>query len=114
LGVSLGSGTVLPERVATALGSKPVLLLLDNCEHVIEEAARLADALLRVNLYASVIATSREPLRIDGEYTSRVPSLEVPPEGTLYEDAILHRFGLLTGGHRTALPRRQTLRATLK
>ncbi|HWO03441.1 MAG TPA: BTAD domain-containing putative transcriptional regulator [Methylomirabilota bacterium] len=176
LGVTLLAGAESPERVAAALGAKRVLLMLDNCEHVIEEAARMAEALLRANPHARVMATSREPLRAPGEYVYRVLPLEVPAEGAEGREALLNaaavqlfvaraqavelhfaldartaaitgavcrrldgiplaielaaartaalgleelaarlddRFRLLTGGHRTALPRHQTLRATL-
>src|SRR5438309_8897278 len=81
LGLTLPAGAESPERVATALGAKRVLLVLDNCEHVIEAAARMAAALLNANPHARVVATSREPLRAPGEYVYRVLSLELPPEG---------------------------------
>ena len=81
LGLTLLAGAESPERVAAALGAKRVLLLLDNCEHVIEAAARMAEALLRANPHVRVMATSREPLRAPGEYVYRVLPLEVPAEG---------------------------------
>jgi predicted ATPase/DNA-binding SARP family transcriptional activator len=81
LGLTLPAGAGSPERVAAALGTKRLLLVLDNCEHVIETAARLAEALLRANPHAHVMATSREPLRAPGEYVYRVLPLEVPAEG---------------------------------
>jgi predicted ATPase/DNA-binding winged helix-turn-helix (wHTH) protein len=81
LGLELGSGTASPQSVANALRSKRLMLVLDNCEHVIDAAARMAEALLRANPAARVIATSREPLRADGELVYRVPPLAVPPEG---------------------------------
>jgi predicted ATPase/DNA-binding winged helix-turn-helix (wHTH) protein len=80
LGLELTSGTASPESVAAALGSKQLLLVLDNCEHVIDAAARMAEALLHANPDARVIATSREPLRAEGEWVYRVPPLAVPPE----------------------------------
>ena len=176
LGLTLAAGALSPERVAAALGAKRVLLILDNCEHVIESAARMAEALLRVNPLTHVMATSREPLRASGETVYRVPPLEVPPEDmepagdvSQHSAVILFveraraadayfsldrhtaaitgaicrrldgiplaielaaarapalgvealaarlddRFRLLTAGHRTALPRHQTLQATL-
>jgi predicted ATPase len=54
------------------------LLILDNCEHVIAEAAALADALLRGCPHLRIFATSREPLRIAGERAYRLPSLRFP------------------------------------
>jgi predicted ATPase/DNA-binding SARP family transcriptional activator len=82
LGLTLPAGAGSPERVAAALGTKRLLLVLDNCEHLIEAAARMAEALLRANPHAHVMATSREPLRAPGEYVYRVLPLEVPAEGT--------------------------------
>jgi predicted ATPase/DNA-binding winged helix-turn-helix (wHTH) protein len=176
LGLELASGTASPLSVATALRSKALMLVLDNCEHVIDTAAQMAEALLRTSPAARVIATSREPLRIEGERVYPVPPLAVPaedsPDG---EDSLRYgavrlfveraraaaphfssdsrvaagiggicrrldgiplaielaaarvdvfgiedlaerlddRFTLLTGGRRTALPRQQTLRATM-
>jgi len=60
------------------LERKSLLLILDNCEHVIAEAAAFADALLRGCPHVRILATSREPLRIAGERTYRLPSLRVP------------------------------------
>jgi predicted ATPase/DNA-binding winged helix-turn-helix (wHTH) protein len=176
LGLTLASGASSPERVAAALGTRQALIVLDNCEHVIDAAARMAEALLRASPVACVLATSREPLRTAGEYVYRVPPLDVPDEQTKDGDDLLQfgavrlfheraqaadpqfsadprsmqvvaaicrrldgiplaielaaartpllgleglaarlddRFRLLTGGFRTALPRHQTLRATL-
>jgi predicted ATPase/transcriptional regulator with XRE-family HTH domain len=56
-----------------------VLVLLDNCEHLIEATVALADDLLRTCPGVSILATSREPLRTVGEAVWRVPSLPVPP-----------------------------------
>ena len=176
LGLELASGTASPLSVADAVRSKQLMLVLDNCEHVIDAAARMAETLLRVNPAVHVIATGREALRTEGEWVYVVPPLAVPPEvnpdsedllrygavrlfveraraaapyfspdarvaaamagvcrrldgiplaielaaarvaalgiegiATLLDD----RFRLLAGGRRTALPRHQTLRATL-
>ncbi len=77
------SGSVASvERVAKALGSKQLMLVLDNCEHVIDAAAQMTEALLRANPAARVITTSREPLRVDGEWIFSVPPLAVPIEGS--------------------------------
>jgi predicted ATPase len=176
LGLELSAGAMSAERVANALSGKQLLLVLDNCEHVIDAAAGMAEALLHTNAAIRVLATSREPLRTAGEYLYRVPPLAVPGEDTgdleelLRYGAVLlfvtraraadphfspdvpigllaaaicrrldgiplaielaaargaalgiteiasrldNRFDLLTGGDRTALPRHQTLRATL-
>src|SRR6202040_1614047 len=82
LGLELAAGAVTPERVAAALGAKQLLLVLDNCELVIDAAASMAEVLLRANPTAQVMATSREPLRAEDEYLYRVPPLAAPPEGT--------------------------------
>jgi len=176
LGLDLADNVVSPERVANALAAKQLLLVLDNCEHLVGAAASIAEAVLRANPAARVLATSREPLRAEGECLYRVPSLAVPTEGSRdAEDPLRYGavrlfvararaaepqfspdgrvaaaiaaicrhldgiplaielaaartnalgveelaarlddcFHLLTGGRRTALPRHQTLRATL-
>jgi predicted ATPase len=158
------------------LAAKQLLLVLDNCEHLVKSAASMAEALLRANAAVCVMATSREPLRAEGECLYRVPPLAVPTEGSrdaedplrygavrlfvararaaapqfspggrvaaaiaaicrhldgiplaielaaartnaLGVEELVARlddcFDLLTRGRRTALPRHQTLRATL-
>jgi predicted ATPase len=80
---------VSPELVATALGAKRVLLVLDNCEHVIEAATRMSEALLSVSSAICLMATSREPLRTDGEWVYQVSPLKVPAEGTEDADDLL-------------------------
>ena len=82
LGIEITGGPVTPERVASALGAKRLLLVLDNSEHVIDAAASMAETLLRANPTAHVMATSREPLRAADECLYRVPPLAVPAEGT--------------------------------
>ena len=64
--------------LAEHIGDRRQLLLLDNCEHLVEPVARLAEALLSRCPNLTVLATSREPLRIPGEVTWRVPSLSLP------------------------------------
>src|SRR2546426_160612 len=71
LGLSLGSGPVTTDRVAAALRAKHLLLVIDNCEHVIEVAAAMAEAVLRASPLTRVLATSREPLRATEEYVDR-------------------------------------------
>ncbi|MGY6656893.1 BTAD domain-containing putative transcriptional regulator [Amycolatopsis sp. TRM77291] len=70
------------ERLIDALAERAVLLVLDNCEHLIEAAAKLAARLLGAAPALRVLATSREPLGITGEVVSPVPRLAVPPPGT--------------------------------
>ena len=176
LGLQSGAGRWTSERLAAALRGRRLLLVLDNCEHVIGAAAREAETLLHAVPGAYILATSQEPLGLDGECTYRLSPLEFPAEETaelaaaLRHDAVRlfvararaadpHfnlsernaatvaticrrldgiplaielaaaraaalgieglarrldlRFHVLTGGRRTALPRHQTLRATL-
>lgn len=176
LGLQEGARPWGLERLAAALHTKRLLLVLDNCEHVIAAAAAEAEILLHAAPGAHILATSQEPLGIDGECVYRLHPLSVPMEsGTAREGMLGHdavrlfvararaadprfalddgvaatvaticrrldgiplaielaaaraatlgvdglaerlddRFHLLTGGRRTALPRYQTLRATL-
>lgn len=176
LGLKLGGDEISDDLIAQAIGEKKLLFVLDSCEHVVNAATAFVETLMRRCPGVSVLATSREVLRVQGEHVYRVPPLSVPPEtasepGEIVEysavqlflartraldatfspssadlltvaaicrrlDGIplaiefaaaraatlgLHqvatrlgdRFGLLTGGHRMALPRHQTLRATL-
>jgi predicted ATPase/DNA-binding winged helix-turn-helix (wHTH) protein len=176
LGLRMEGREISAESVARALGREKRLLVLDNCEHLVDAAAKLAEAIVRICPNVSVLATSREILRIEGEYAYRVPPLDVPPsrqddkdiireysavqlfnarltaldsgatghpENLLLTAAICRRldgiplaiefaaaraatlglqqtadllsdrFSLLTAGRRMALPRHQTLRATL-
>jgi predicted ATPase/DNA-binding CsgD family transcriptional regulator len=164
-----------PAELATAIGTSQLLLVLDNCEHLIRSCAEVADGLLRACPQLRILATTREPLGVPGEVTWRVPSLPFPsdpvpsgelgrfeavrlfaerarlarPRFTLTEDnaaavaeicarldgvplaielaaaragvfsaaqiaaALADRFLLLTGGARTAVPRQQTLEASV-
>ena len=175
LNLPLVADGVSAERIGAALGTKRLLLVLDNCEHLLDAAARIAQAVLSQSPGVSVLTTSREVLRADGEHVYRVPPLALPPDDAATEDILRHdavqlfvtravaaeplfapdsriaatvavicrrldgmplaielaaarvpslgvagiaarlddRFALLTSGTRTALPRHQTLRATL-
>ena len=173
VGLQLGVGEISPQLVSQALAHRRLLLILDTCEHVIDAAATMAEALLQAGSDVRIVATSREPLRAEGEQIYQVPPLALPaaedadPWGfdavrlfvvrsrshgvQISEDQRVaaaiagicrqldgiplaielaaaraatlgieilgahldDRFGLLTGGRRTALPRHQTLRATL-
>lgn len=80
LGLRVGSGEISVEAVARAIGGDKLLLILDNCEHLVDAAAALAEAVVGMCPQASVLATSREVLRIEGEYVYRVLPLDVPPQ----------------------------------
>jgi predicted ATPase/DNA-binding CsgD family transcriptional regulator len=93
---ALADGALVPEAVAAVLGvpeepersltatladtlrTKRLLLVLDNCEHLIEACATLADALLRACPHVRILATSRQAMGVGGEVTVRVPSLSLP------------------------------------
>jgi predicted ATPase/DNA-binding winged helix-turn-helix (wHTH) protein len=79
LGLPLSADPSPAAAVARAIGTKKMLLVLDNCEHVIDAAATLVEAIVRLCPGSTVLATSREILRIDGEHVFRVPPLDVPP-----------------------------------
>jgi predicted ATPase/DNA-binding CsgD family transcriptional regulator len=167
-----------PAALATAIGATDLVILLDNCEHLIRGCAEVAERLLRSCPQVIILATSREPLGVPGEVIWRVPSLSFPPAGAapvpaqlaafeavqLFVDRAGHarpgfvltsqnaaavaeicarldgiplaielaaaqlrvlpaariaaslrdRLGLLAGGARTALPRQQTLEASIR
>ncbi|MFD4183568.1 ATP-binding protein, partial [Rhodococcus sp. NPDC058514] len=146
------------------VGDRRMLLVLDNCEHLLDACAALVVALLGRCPAVTVAATSREPIGVAGEVTWRVPSLSLADEAielftdrarqvrpdfrltddnaaraaqicrrvdgvplaielaasrvrvlslTEISDGLHDRFRLLTGGARTAVPRQQTLRASV-
>ena len=176
LGLAERGGPAPSESVADALSSQEALIVLDNCEHVIDDAAKFCEHIIRRCPKIRFLATSREPLGIDGERIYRVPSLSLPPrdaettedlatsdavrlfaeraqlqnpgfslDGTSapliasicrrldgiplalelaaarlssmslkqVSDRLDQRFRLLTGGSRNAMPRQQTLQATV-
>jgi len=80
LGLRIGTADLSAEVVARGIGQRSLLLLLDNCEHVVDAAARFAEAVVHLCPHTTMLATSREVLRIDGEYIYKVPPLDVPDE----------------------------------
>ena len=177
LGISEKVGEPLRRTLTEFLQPRELLLVLDNCEHVIHECAELVHALLATCPGLTVLATSRESLDIAGETTWVVPPLNMPDANQVHMEDLLRfesvqlfltraqakrrdctltqsnatavaqicckldgiplslelaaarltmlsveqiaarlddRFSLLTGGSRAALPRQQTLRATLQ
>src|SRR5215510_9989956 len=81
LGVTLSATTGALETLTSALRTRQLLLIVDNCEHVIAEAARVVEALMRSCPRLSILASSRERLAIAGESVIRVPSLPAPQPG---------------------------------
>ena len=78
LGFATGGGAIEPATVARAIGDRRLLLILDSCEHVVDAVARLAETILRVCPHATLLATSRDLLRVDGEAAYRVEPLDTP------------------------------------
>ena len=78
LGIHEQAGQNLLQTVTDYLKSRTLLLLLDNCEHLLSACVQLAASLLRSCPQVKVLATSREALGIAGEQTYRVPSLSLP------------------------------------
>ena len=81
LGIAAQPGRPVPETLVDALAPQDVLIVLDNCEHLIGACAKIADAVLRHCPRVHLVATSREPLGIGGETIYRVPPLSLPPPG---------------------------------
>jgi predicted ATPase/DNA-binding CsgD family transcriptional regulator len=80
LGLRQDPGRPVLETLVEAVGGRHLLVVLDNCEHLIGASAKLADALLRSCPNLALLATSREPLGIDGERVYRVPPLRTPAD----------------------------------
>ena len=81
LGLQDRAGYAPAAALAEYLAGRQLLLVLDNCEHLVDAVAKLADLLLRAAAGLRVLATSREALIIDGEMVLPVPPLPVPEEG---------------------------------
>jgi predicted ATPase/class 3 adenylate cyclase len=78
VGIREQAGESIEQTLTDGLRSRNLLLVLDNCEHLLSACAHLVTALLRVCPGLRVLATSREPLGLSGEHVFRVPSLSVP------------------------------------
>ena len=81
LGVGEQPGRPLLDTLQQTLRARPLLLILDNCEHLIGAVAALVDTLLRGCPQLRVLATSRERLRVNAEAVLRVPALALPAPG---------------------------------
>jgi predicted ATPase/class 3 adenylate cyclase len=177
LGLEEQPGKAITATLVEHLKDKRVLMVIDNCEHLLHACAVLSDLLVRRCPHVTILASSREALGIAGEQTYRVPSLSLPDPKKIHTPASVapfealqlfvdrclcvrpdfrvthenaatvvsvchrldgiplaielaaarvrslsveeinhrldHRFRLLTGGSRTALPRQQTLRSLI-
>ena len=80
LGLHLGGGEISAESVARAIGGRGLLLVIDNCEHLIDAVAQLVATLMRLCPHALLLATSREVLRVQGECVYHLLGLEVPQQ----------------------------------
>ncbi|MGY5127250.1 ATP-binding protein [Streptomyces nigrescens] len=91
LGVRERGGRAGVEALVHALGTRTMLIVLDNCEHLAEACARLAATLLARCPRLRLLATSREPLRVPGEVVFRVGELSLSPAGEDHDTAALLR-----------------------
>lgn len=102
------SGQALEGTLCAALAGRSLLLLLDNCEHVLETSAHLAQTLLGIAPRLVVVATSRVPLGVAGEYVLRIHPLRSPPmseAGPTLADVMAHdAVQLFVNCARAALP----------
>src|SRR5713226_5574817 len=108
LGVHERPRQPIAQTLLEHLRARHVLLVVDNCEHVIADCAGLVDAILRSCSGVTVLATSREPLRVNGETVWRVASLAVPDAGALIDLSELAQYeavGLFVDRAQQAAPR---------
>jgi predicted ATPase/class 3 adenylate cyclase len=84
LGMKLPSEGDLVENLARALKSKELLLVFDNCEHLVEPAAHVISTILRTAPKVKVLASSRQALGVSGEATYHVPTLDLPTGVALF------------------------------
>lgn len=78
LGVKEEAGHPLVEALIKFVGDRQLLLVLDNCEHLLQACSELARQLLQAGPHLKIVATSRENLHLAGETTFQVPSLSLP------------------------------------
>ena len=88
LGVQQSPGKTLEQSVLDYLTSTSLLIVLDNCEHLLNPVAKLVDSALKAAPGVRVLATSREGLAVSGEHLITVPSLQTP-ENTMALDELL-------------------------
>jgi predicted ATPase/class 3 adenylate cyclase len=85
-------GRPMLETLTEALRTRALLLVLDNCEHLLAACAALAETLLRASPDLRILATSREPLDVPGEAVRRVPSLAIPASRDVLSPEELTRY----------------------
>lgn len=81
LGVQQQANRSIVDSIVGALAAKRLLLVLDNCEHVVDSSAHLAEQILRRCQEVTILATGREPLAVGGEQVWPVPPLPLPSDG---------------------------------
>jgi len=96
LGYSESKNLPILQQLKEAIGQRRLLIVLDNCEHLIEEVAPLASDLLLTNPYLTLLTTSRESLRVPGEWLYPVPPLNLPQAGQPVDASAAAQFAALT------------------
>ena len=99
------AGQANADAVAAVLRTQRLLLLLDNCEHVLEGVASLCATLLRAAPGVKLLATSQEPLNLAEEQVYRLPLLALPGDGELAQAAAFGAVALFVARARAADPR---------
>jgi non-specific serine/threonine protein kinase len=92
LGVKEEPGKPLQETVTLFLRDRKLLLIMDNCEHLIAACSSIVESLLNAAPGLSVLATSREALNLAGEFSWTVPSLSLPPDDQYIDAEQLSKF----------------------
>ena len=92
LGVRERLGRPLLQTLQDTVGTRELLLVLDNCEHLLAACARLIDGLLQAGTGLRVLATSREPLKVAGEVTWMLAPLSYPDRSSDVAQVDLQRF----------------------
>jgi len=88
LGITATSSSSILDALVSYLKNKNALLIIDNCEHLLHATAEAVTAIIRGCAKVKVIATTREPLAITGEFVYRLPSLSTPPQRVTTADKI--------------------------
>ncbi|HZV92279.1 MAG TPA: winged helix-turn-helix domain-containing protein, partial [Caldimonas sp.] len=104
LDIKVAGGSPRDELVAS-LSQRSLLLVLDNCEHLLEAAASFAQAVLDGAPHVTLLMTSQEPLRLRGEQQFRIKPLSVPPESTTVDARAFGAVALLEARVRSIHPR---------
>jgi predicted ATPase/DNA-binding winged helix-turn-helix (wHTH) protein len=104
VGIELPPGEISAQLVAQMLAGRRLLLVLDTCEHMIAAVAALAEAVLHSDSRLWIVATSREPLKAEGEQVYPVPPLAVPTKDAECEDDLLQQSAVRLFIERTRAP----------